>query len=338
MLCKLIHITNHTSTKASAAKERATPTPTPTPKAKGDLVQSGNHRETQHLSPLLSPSPSLFHSRSGPPRPSQSSKKGFPPNSSNPMLPYLSNMMHHHHHHKPPLQTPIMTSTPPQMTLTSTKSTSVIERYGQISPVSDSCSSASPGTFPEKRLATFKAAAMDATAATEKDLFPSLCEQVEEPEPHPDFQIIMASLGLRGKSVKGDSLQQATLPLNQKAQSRAGQVVGNSIQHRSYRSVPPPPLRISTQALANPLSLPHSSTPTVPSSSSFTVKAQSLPPTIPQRRKSNAEGAIVTTNRRPTQFEVQSCRPASVYATAQYNVTVARYVTNADPRGFLPGR
>jgi hypothetical protein len=143
----------------------------------------------------------------------------------------------------------------------------------------------------------------------ERDMLPSLCEQVEEPEAHPDFEAVMASLKHRTPlfSIQVNRLPSSStrpspavssprpLPSVEKAQS--------TLQYYSTRNL----------ALA---------TPPRPSSDGTSRPVRPRP----------------VGHRKSSLFDVSSPRPAVMYAAAEYNVTAARYVTNADPRGFLPGK
>lgn len=182
----------------------------------------------------------------------------------------------------------------------------VTERHGQISPVSSLSPSPQPGEIDsraEQVLGPF-----DISSSRSKGIrLPSLCDQLDDPEPHPDFHIVMASLTWK--------LQ----PSREK-----------------------PTLTGSTASAVHlpPLSLVHPRS--VPSTSVKRIQPPTTSQTPPLRdaylhQDSQRNGSEASLAKMTALDELTLSRPATVHASAQYKVTTARYVTNADPRGFLPG-
>lgn len=155
---------------------------------------------------------------------------------------------------------------------------------------------------------------------------PSLCAQVEEPDAHPDFESVIASF--RNKSLP---------PSLRSNQNR------NTIQVLD-RPLPPVPTNYpSISLLRNNSRLPATSLPNAieskePLSTQSSPLLRSQYPLNPAQHLLKPRRSSGQASKRAIHFDVCVSRPAMIYAAAEYNVTTARHATNADPRGYLPGK
>ena len=186
------------------------------------------------------------------------------------------------------------------------KACTVTERYGQISPVSSLSPSPQPGET-DSRAEPVLGLFDKSSSGSKPTRLPSLCDQIDDPEPHPDFHIVMASLTRKLQpsrdrpTLTGSTTSAIHLPPLSLVQPR-------TVPSMSVKSIQPP---TASQA------------PQMPDARLY------------QDSQRNASEASLT--KMAVLDELTLSRPATVHASAQYKVTTARYVTNADPRGFLPG-
>jgi hypothetical protein len=226
--------------------------------------------------------------------------------------------------------------------------------YSQVTRLSSPCPS-SPSLFNAAgSVQLVNSVASNAATGPEREQqqrkpLPSLCAEIEEPEPHPDYEQIMASYRHRGQSLPLDHCiysephRRASLPDSiqfhpsvaprEKPATEPQRRVhdGSSIcegERRSHQRLPHFSLRLP-MLIASQSRLQSSNT-----SISSSPPVRSTPPPA-SRRKSSA--VAHPARKSSTSFDFSPSRPATVYATADYNVTATRYVTDADPRGFLPG-
>lgn len=169
---------------------------------------------------------------------------------------------------------------------------------------------------------------------------PSLCAQVEEPEAHPDYESVMTSFRSKSLpfSIRSNHHHQlgrtsrlldyplAPIPTTYPpiALNRRRETTQNTLRRSNTRS---PAISLANLVEEKELS----SIPSSPSQRSRQTLNSTQPPRPKARRSSGYS------NKKAIAFDVSPPCPATIFAAPEYNLTAARHVTDADPRGYLPG-
>lgn len=147
--------------------------------------------------------------------------------------------------------------------------------------------------------------------------FPSLCDQIAEPEAHPDYEAAMATFGHQQRKFKSLVPHRPQLP------RLIGPLTASTCAPRETLL---PPLLAADRS--------HNTFNGVLSPRTV-VSTDHRPPREPvtdispvRKRRGSALSSLV---------EVSPPRPAKMFATTDYKIKVVSFYTPAHPRGYLPG-